>query len=209
MTLLQGKAVTPAKDNRAIALSRRRIEVDQVLQANKREPDHRAPRLAGLLQHPRAAWWAAVFTLSGLAQAAFFVVFAMGYSVYMVTILNRKQPSEREAVLILVLSLVLAVAAGIYISRNEKDLEPPRKRVPRKRWGFYANGTGAIVFLGVAYATWWVWLVVVGVILRAARLIYPIPYLHLSDGGFFFVTISVPFLLAVWGSWPGATSSCD
>jgi amino acid transporter len=79
----------------------------------------------------------------------------------------------------LVLSLVLAVAAGIYISRNEKDLEPPRKRVPRKRWGFYANGTGAIVFLGVAYATWWVWLVVVGVILRAARLIYPIPYLHL------------------------------
>jgi hypothetical protein len=35
MTLLQGKAVTPAKDNRAIALSRRRIEVDQVLQANK------------------------------------------------------------------------------------------------------------------------------------------------------------------------------
>ena len=130
--------------------------MDQVLQANKREPDHRAPRLAGLLQHPRAAWWAAVLTLSGLAQAAFFVVFAMGYSVYMVTILNRKQPSEREAVLILVLSLVLAVAAGIYISRNEKDLEPPRKRAPRKRWGFYANGTGAIVFVGVAYATWWV-----------------------------------------------------
>jgi len=73
-----------------------------------------------------------------------------------VTILNRKQPSEREAVLILLLSLVLAVAAGIYISRNEKDLEPPRKRAPRKRWGFYANGTGAIVFVGVAYATWWV-----------------------------------------------------
>lgn len=169
----------------------------QVVYTMTREPDRRPPRPVGLLKHPRAAWWAAVLTLSGMAQAAFFVLFAMGFSVYMVTVLDRKQPTEHEALLVLVLSLALAVAVGIYLYRNEKDLEPPRKRVPRKRWGFYANGTGAIVFLGVAYATWWVWLVVVGAVLRVARLIFPIP--HLGGAAFFAVTVSVPLLLAVWG----------
>jgi hypothetical protein len=138
-----------------------------------------------------------------MAQVGFFAVFGTGLAVYLVAVLHRKQPSEVEAVLVLVLSLVLAAAVGIHLYRTEKDLEPPSKRIPRKRWGYYANGTGVIVFLGVTYATWWLWFIIVAVVLRAARSIIPIP--DLGNTAFFLVTTPVPVLLASWGfvAWRG------
>jgi hypothetical protein len=166
----------------------------QAVQTKEQEPDGRWPRL---MHHPRAAWWFCLLALAGVAQAAFFLVLAMGYSVYMVTVLDREQPSDTEAVLILALSLAMAVAVGVYLYRNEKELEPPRKRMPRKRWGAYANGTGAVVFFGSAYAMYWIWFVVLAIAVRSARLILPIP--HLDGAAFFFLTMSVPLVLASWG----------
>jgi hypothetical protein len=166
----------------------------QAVQTKQQEPDGRWPRL---MHHPRAAWWFCLLALAGVAQAAFFLVLATAYSVYMVTILDRKHPSETEAVLILALSLAMAVAVGVYLYRNEKELEPPRKRIPRKRWATYANGTGAVVFIGSAYALYWLWAIVLTIAVRSARLVLPIP--HLDGAAFFYLTTSIPLVLAWWG----------
>jgi hypothetical protein len=161
------------------------------------------PKFSRFIHHPRAAWWAALVALSGLAQAAFWIVLAFGYSAYMVTVLDRKQPTDLESAVVLVASLVLAVAVGVYLGRTEENLEPPRQRIPHKRWSRYANGTGAIIFVGVAFATWWLWFVVLAIVLWTARLVLPIP--HLDVAVFYSLSISVPLLLALWGflAWRG------
>jgi hypothetical protein len=155
------------------------------------------PRFVRLLHHRQAALWFALLAVAGLAQ--FVSLFGLAFIVATFKQLghNQERLSSTEVLICLVLSLVVALAATIYAYRTQKEtfFEPPKNRIPRKRWRWVANKTGAAFAVPAAYATFLLWLLLLIGLETAARLTVSFPGL---PGHPLLWLMPVPVGLALW-----------
>src|SRR6266542_1746159 len=66
----------------------------------------------------------------------------------------RHRSSGSSFWLALLLTDCAAAAFAVYTARTLNDLQPPKERLPRKKWRRHASGVGFGVALGVAYLVW-------------------------------------------------------
>jgi hypothetical protein len=154
-------------------------------------------RIERLLHSGLAAWWFLLITLAGTVQFVSLFVIGAILVAFEVIVHRQQELSDTGILLVLALSGGIAFALAVYWYRTEKDkgIEPPRKRIPRKRWRRYATSWAALVAIGVGYATFWLWLFLLLGLVTAARFVglfdglpgNPYPYFTL-----------VPAVLALW-----------
>jgi hypothetical protein len=148
--------------------------MQQVSQLHQRDSRFGA-QVSRLLHGQRAAWWFGLLFYAGFAHFVSVIVLLMGFYVFMTAFQHRQQPelSPGQNWSVLALSALVAVAAAVYCYRtmNEDDFgKPPRKHISRKWWRVYATGTGAMVAIGTAYASFFMWVLLLAGLVRATRL---------------------------------------
>lgn len=130
------------------------------------------PRFARLLHHRQAALWFGLLAVAGLAQFVSFFGLAFILATFQQLGDDQERLSNTQVLISFVLSLVVALAATIYAYRTQKEtfFEPPKNRIPRKRWRWVANKTGAALAVPAAYATFLMWLLLLIGLETAAKL---------------------------------------
>jgi hypothetical protein len=164
-------------------------------QASRQDHGLRA-RAARLLHSRRAAWWFRLVARAGAGQLASLVVFfyiAYGRPDYGVPFTGLSR-TPIEVILLGSVLVGLAVAGHSY--RTMQDPKLPEQRVPRKQWPLWATGAGALVAIGVAWVTYWLWLILTAQVIGTIRRFFALP--PISDIGVWCITLSVPLALAVW-----------
>jgi hypothetical protein len=106
--------------------------------------------------------------------------------------------SRIPLLLVFLVSLLVALAVAGYSYRTMQDPKPPSQRVPRKLWRRWATGVGILVAIGVAWATYWLWVFLVGVMLRILHELFSLHPVYVYDIGWWCLTTSVPLALAIW-----------
>jgi hypothetical protein len=151
-----------------------------------------------LLHSRRAVWRFGLLAVAGWVQFFAFLSLAMVLAAFQVIIFHREQPSRPQVLSILALSVVVALAATIHIYRTQKAtfFDPPKERIPRKRWRRSANGLAAIIALAVAYTTWWLWLFLLLALVFVGKFVISWP--AGTSTVLLYLTIPVPLLLALW-----------
>jgi hypothetical protein len=157
----------------------------------------------GLLHSRKAVWRFGLLAVAGWVQFLAYLALAMVMTAFQIIFFHKEQPSPPQLVLALGLSVVLALVATFYIYRAQKAtfFDPPKKRIPRRRWGRSANGFAAFIALAVAYTIWWLWFFLLFALAFAGKLIISWP-----AGTFtvlLYLTIPVPLFVALWAfvSW--------
>lgn len=134
------------------------------------------PQFSRLLHHRQAAWWFTLLAVAGVVQ--FISFWIVGTTVY--ATLRRlgyvpDQESTTAPFVALALSIAVALAVSIYVSRTQKEalLAPPKDRIPRRAWKWQASGSGLGIAVAVAYATVLLWALTIMGIDWAVRLVFP------------------------------------
>jgi hypothetical protein len=117
---------------------------------------------------------------------------------FQIIFFHQEQLSLPQSLMVWALSIVVALAATIHIYRTQKTtfFDPPKKRIPRKKWRRSANGFGAFIALAVAYTTWWLWILLLLALAFASKLVISWP--AATSTVLLYLTIPVPLLLALW-----------
>lgn len=151
-----------------------------------------------LLHSRRAVWRFGLLAVAGWVQFFAFLALALVIAAFQVILFHQEQPSSPQFLFALALSVIVALAATIYIHRTHKAsfFDPPKKRIPRKRWRRSANGLGAIIALAVAYTTWWLWFFFLLALAFAGKFVITWPASTFTV--LLYLTIPVPLLVAVW-----------
>jgi hypothetical protein len=153
-------------------------------------------QFAQLLHHRQAAWWFALLAVAGVVQFVSFLVIAFAIATFEGFSYNQEQISRTEMYISLALAAVVALAVTIHVYRTEKETFFELKdRVPRKKWHRFATKNGAVIALGVAYATFLMWLLLLIGLIALARLVNPLIGL---PGHPLLWLIPVPAALALW-----------
>lgn len=102
-------------------------------------------RVVRLLYHRRVAWWSALLAVAGSVQFVSFVIIAMLLIAFEIIVYDQEQLALNQTLGVLIFSTVAAFLATIYTRQTQKDtfFDSPKNRLPRKRWGRFASGTGA------------------------------------------------------------------
>jgi hypothetical protein len=134
--------------------------------------------MSRLLHSRRAAWWFGLVCITGVTHLASVIVLLMGFMSFMTAFQHKQRLdlSERQNQLVLALSVLVALAVGVYSYRTMKvddSGKPPRKHISREWWHIYATGTGAMVAIGTAYTTFLMWMFLLLGLVTATRLIFP------------------------------------
>jgi hypothetical protein len=155
------------------------------------------PRFARLLLHRRAAWWFTLLAVAGATQFLSFFVIGTTIAYFEGLGHERGQVSRTQILISIALSVVVALAVTIYVHQKQKEtfFDPPRDRVPRKRWHWFATKNGAVVALDVAYTTFLMWLFLLVGLVALARLVNPLLGL---PGHPLLWLVPVPAALALW-----------
>jgi hypothetical protein len=172
--------------------------MQQVSQLHPQEGRLRA-QMSRLMHSRRAAWWIGLLSMTGLTQFLGLLAIGMCVAGYEVIVHNQQKLSNDQVLLVLALSVFVALAVTVHAYRTTKDddlLKPPKERVPRKRWRIHANFFGAIVAIGAAYTTWWLWTLLLFALLMAATLVVSLP--TWTADVFLYLTIPVPLVLMLW-----------
>jgi hypothetical protein len=154
-------------------------------------------QFARLLHHRQAAWWSALLAVAGLAQFVSFFATLISIALFERFARNQEHISRAEVLIALALSVVVALPVTIHAYRTQKAtfFDPPKDRVPRKRWRRFATKNGAAIALVAAYATFWMWLLLLIGLVALVRLVYPVFGLPGHPLAWF---IPVPAALALW-----------
>lgn len=152
---------------------------------------------ARLLHHRQAAWWSTLLAVAGLAQLTSFFAATVVIGLFETFGRNQEYISRPGLVVALALSLVVGLVATIYVYRTQKAtfFDPPKERVPRKKWRRFATKAGATIALAVAYASFLMWLLLLVGLVALAKLVNPLFGLPGNPLPWF---ILVPAALALW-----------
>jgi hypothetical protein len=155
------------------------------------------PQFARLLHHRRAAWWFTLLAVAGATQFMSFFVIGTTIAYFEGLGHDRRQMPRTQILISIALSVVVALAVSFYVHRTQKEtfFDPPRDRVPRKKWHWFANKSGAVVALVVAYTTSLMWLFLLVGLVALARLVNPLLGL---PGHPLLWLMPVPAALALW-----------
>lgn len=168
-----------------------------VLQQHDRG-DRLGPRFSRLLHHRQAAWWFALLGVAGLAE---FISFLSITAIIFVSLGQLGYDTHRMSNTLVwvafALSFVVALAVAFYVYRTQRGtfFDPPKNRIPRKSWHGYANATGVVIALVVAYMTFVLWVLLLDGLALAVRLIVPSFGL---PGPSLVWAVPVPAGLALW-----------
>ena len=134
-------------------------------QVSELRPQEGHPRaqMFRLLHSRRAAWWFGLLSITAVTHFVTVLVLLMGFMSFMTAFQHKQETdlSERQNLLVLVLSVLVAVAVAGYSYRTMKldDFgKSPRKHISREWWHIHATATGAMVAIGTAYTTFLMWM---------------------------------------------------
>jgi hypothetical protein len=156
------------------------------------------PKLSRLLHHRQAAWWFALLGVAGLAE---FISFLSITAIIFVSLGQLGYDTHRMSNTLVwvgfALSFVVALAVAFYVYRTQRGtfFDPPKNRIPRKSWHGYANATGVVIALLVAYMTFVLWVLLLDGLALAVRPI--VPSFGLPGPSLVWV-VPVPAGLALW-----------
>jgi hypothetical protein len=158
--------------------------------------ERRDGQLRHRLRSRWVAWWFGLLARVGVVHFGTLFVLLVGLAILSVGPLDQAEPSVAQTALAFGVAMVVALAVGIHLYREQPDLLLPATRVPHKRWRSYATGTAASVAAGVAYVTWWLWVFLLAGLFRTVRLMISVSP---ATGTIFkYLTIPGALLLATW-----------
>jgi hypothetical protein len=106
--------------------------------------------------------------------------------------------STPASLLVFLGSIPVGLAVAAYSYQTMQDPKPPERRFPRKEWPLRAADKGLSVAIGVAWATYFLWVLFLGVVLRILRELFSLHPVSVYDIGWWCLTVSVPLALAIW-----------
>jgi hypothetical protein len=169
------------------------MEQTEGMQNKRRDLRGRAKRL---LHSKKAAEWLGLLAVAGIAQVVSFIAISICFVAFRVIFQGTTKSSLTQDFLILGLSLVVALIAAIRVYRQKDSNEPPKKRIARKMWPYYRNGTALLVAVGVAYMTSLLLVLLLVAFLIAARRLVALP----TGTGIvlLYSMVPIPVVLAPW-----------
>lgn len=149
-----------------------------------------------LLHSKKAAESFGLLAVAGIAQVVSFIVISIFFLAFGVIFRATNELSLTQSFLILGLSLVAALIWAIRVYRQKDSDEPPKKRIARKMWPYYRNGTALLVAIAVAYMTSLLLVLLLVAFLIPARRLVPLP----TGTGvvLLYSMVPIPVVLAPW-----------
>jgi hypothetical protein len=150
-----------------------------------------------LLHDRRAALWFLLLALGGATQFGSLFVITLVLGVFRVLTKKQGPLSSEQLVYVFAGSVVIGIAATIVIYWRYKDtfFDPPKDRIPRKRWRRFANRGAVGVAVIVCYTSCWIWVLLLIGLVALGRLVNPLFGL---PGHPLLWIVPVPAGLALW-----------